>query len=166
MIATIQRPLLSCNWNIFQTQDEFCQIHHFRQLLHFVRNAFCNHTQVFAIRLLGNERFCHTRSRGKSSLLCEPVNLIRIGANDVTNSGFGYFDVAVKTWYRQGLHGFNLSWIEFLRCHLTLNLSFQGQVFLSVFLVFQGVPVFQVWLLAQQVIGLLFLLHEHFLPLI
>lgn len=124
MIASIQRPLLSCNWNIFQTQDEFCQIHHFCQLLHFVRNAFCNLTQVFAIRLLGNERFCHTRSRGKSSLLCQPVNLIRIGANDVTNSDFGYFDVAVNSWYRQGLHGFNLSWIEFLRCHLTLNLSF------------------------------------------
>ena len=51
MIATIKRPLLSCNWNIFQTQDEFCQFHHFRQLLHFVRNAFCNLIQVFAIRL-------------------------------------------------------------------------------------------------------------------
>ena len=95
--------------------------------------------------MLGNERFCHTRSRGKSSLLCEPVNVIGIGANDVTNSSFGYFDVAVNSWYRQGLHGFNLSWIEFLRCHLILNLSFfQGQIFHSVFLVFQGVPVFQV----------------------
>lgn len=30
------------------------------------------------------------------------MNLIRIGANDVTNSGFGYFDIAV---YLLGIPG-------------------------------------------------------------
>ena len=46
MIATIQRPLLSCNWNIFQTQDEFCQIHHFRPLLHFIGTPFVTSFKV------------------------------------------------------------------------------------------------------------------------
>ena len=53
---------------------------------------------------LAMKGFCHTRPRGNSSLLCEPVNFIRRGANDVSNSGFGYFDIAVDLL---GIPGFD-----------------------------------------------------------
>ena len=48
------------------------------------------------------------------------MNLIRIGANDVTNSGFGYFGVAVDLLGIPGIYK-DCSWIGFLSCKFDLK---------------------------------------------